>query len=348
MKMLPLGRTGLKVTDICLGTMTWGNQNTEAEGHEQMDYALDAGINFFDTAEAYAVPPSPETTGSTERIIGTWFAKHKNRDKVILATKMAGAGMPWIRGGSPQTGKTVHEAIDGSLKRLQTDYIDLYQLHWPNRPFPHFANHWAGCLDFTATTTEAEEANLLDILTALGEAVKAGKIRHIGLSDDSAWGIMKYLELARTHNLPRMASIQNEFGLLNRLDDPYVAEVCVREDVAYLPWSPLAGGMLAGKYANGARPAGARWTVDPRKPHRDTPAAHTAVAAYIGIAKKHGLDVCQMALAFCRQQNFVTSTIIGATTMDQLKTNIAAGQLTLNKDVLADINTVYRQYPVTF
>jgi aryl-alcohol dehydrogenase-like predicted oxidoreductase len=348
MQYRPLGRTGLKVTDICLGTMTWGNQNTEAEGHEQMDYALAAGINFFDTAEMYAVPPSAATYGKTEEIIGTWFAAHKNRDKVIFATKAAGPGMPWVRNASLLSGKTVREAVDASLKRLQTDYIDLYQLHWPNRPFPHFERHWAGCIDFTKTDTATEEAGLLDILTALGDMVKQGKIRHLGLSDDTAWGIMKYLQLAERHNLPRMASIQNEFGILNRLDDPYVAEVCVREDVAYLPWSPLAGGLVAGKYAGGARPKGARWTVDPRKPHRDTPTAHAAVAAYHDIAKKHGLDTCQMAIAFCRQQNFVTSTIIGATTMEQLKTNIGAADVTLGADVLGEINAVYRTYPIPF
>lgn len=348
MKMRDLGRTGLKVTDICLGTMTWGNQNTEEQGHEQMDYAVQVGINFFDTAEMYAVPPSAESFGKTESIIGTWFKARKNREKIILASKMAGPGMPWVRDASPISSKTIPLAIDASLKRLQTDYIDLYQLHWPNRPFPHFANHGAGKLDFSALDNEKEEVALLDILEALGDAVKAGKIRHIGLSNDTAWGIMKYLMLAEKHNLPRIASIQCEFGPLNRHDDPYVAEVCVREDVAYLPWSPLGGGLLAGKYANGARPAGSRWAVDPRKPHRDTPLAHEAVAAYIDVAKKHNLDVCQMAIAWCRQQNFVTSTIIGATTMEQLKTDIAASEITLKPTVLADIEAVYRRYPMPY
>lgn len=348
MEYRKLGRTGLDVSALCLGTMTWGNQNSEAEGHAQMDHALAAGINFFDTAEIYAVPPSPQTYGRTEEIIGTWFAARKNRDKVILATKIGGIGVSWIRNGGPITGDAVRKAVDASLKRLQTDYIDLYQLHWPNRPFPHFENHWSGMIDFTKTDTAQEEAGMLDILTALGDMVRAGKVRHVGLSDDSAWGIMKYLELAQKHNLPRMASIQNEFGLLNRLDDPHVAEVCVREDVAHLPWSALAGGLVAGKYANGARPAGTRWAVDPRAPHRDTPAAHAAVAAYIGVAKKHGLDVCQMALAFARQQNFVTSVIIGATSMDQLKSNIASADVVLGADVMADIDAVYRSYPIPF
>ena len=348
MKYNPLGKTGLKVSDICLGTMTWGNQNTEGEGHTQMDYAIGEGINFFDTAEMYAVPPSAQTYGRTEEIIGTWFAARKNRDKVILATKAAGPGMPWVRGASLLTGKTVREAVEASLKRLQTDYIDLYQIHCPNRPFPHFERHWAGAIDFTKTDTAKEEAGMLDILKGLGEMVAAGKIRHIGLSNETPWGVMTYLRLAEKHNLPRMASIQCEYGILNRTDEPYLSEVCVREAVAYLPWSPLAGGLVSGKYADGARPKGARWSVDPRKPHRDTPAAHEAVAAYAAIAKKHGLDLCRMAISFCRAQGFVTSTIIGATNMDQLKTDISAATLDLDAAVLAEINAVHRRYPCPY
>jgi aryl-alcohol dehydrogenase-like predicted oxidoreductase len=348
MEYRALGRTGLKVSDICLGTMTWGNQNTEAEGHAQMDYALDCGINFFDTAEAYAVPPSAETYGKTEEIIGTWFKARKNRDKVILASKMAGIGTPWIRGGAPITASAVPIAIDGSLKRLQMDYIDLYQLHWPNRPFPHFSSHGAGKINFAAVDREKDEAELLGILTALGDAVKAGKIRHVGLSNDTPWGVMNYLRLADKHNLPRIQSIQCEFGPLNRHDDPYLAEVCVREDVAYLPWSPLGGGVLAGKYLNGARPKGARWTVDPRKPHRDGPVTDEAVRAYMDLAKAHNLDVCQMAIAFCRQQTFVTSTIIGATSMDQLKTDLAAHKINLSDQILKEIDAIYRRFPMPY
>lgn len=348
MNKKPLGRTGLHVTDICLGTMTWGNQNTEGEGHEQMDYAVAQGINFFDTAEMYAVPPSEATYGKTEEIIGTWFKARGNRDQIVLASKMVGPGPAYVRGGAVLDAPSVHAAIDASLKRLQTDYIDVFQLHWPRRPFPHFSNHGAGKLDFSKIDNAAEEDHLLSILRALDENVKSGKIRFPGLSNDTAWGIMKYLQLAERHDLPRMVSIQCEFGILNRHDDPYVAEVCMREDVAYLPWSPLAGGMVAGKYAKGARPARSRWAVDPRTPHRDTPAAHDAVAAYMAVAQKHDLDICQMAIAWCRQQNFVTSTIIGATTMDQLKTDIAAGDLTLSADVIKDIDAVYRQYPMPY
>ncbi len=349
MEYTKLGYSDLMVSRCCLGTMTWGNQNTEADGHEQMDYAITQGINFFDTAEIYAVPPSAATYGKTEEIIGTWFKKHGNRDKIILASKVAGPGPDWIRNGTNKIDrKNILEAIDGSLKRLQTDYIDVYQLHWPNREFPHFGKNSAGTIDFTQANTKDEEENLLEVLQTLGEIQKAGKIRYPGLSDDSAWGIMKYIQLAEKHSLPRMVSIQNEFNLMNRYDDPHLAEVCVREEVAYLPWSPLAGGQISGKYLNGARPAGSRWAVDPRPPHRDTELANEAVKAYMDVANRHGLDVCQMAIKFCDVQNFTTSTIIGATTMEQLKTDIAAFDIELSQDVLNDIAAVYAQYPVPF
>jgi len=349
MQYSTLGATDVNVSRVCLGTMTWGNQNTEAEGHEQMDYAVSCGINFFDTAEMYAVPPSAQTYGRTEEIIGTWFESRKNRDQIILATKIAGPGQPWIRGGKNKIdAQNIHAAIDASLKRLRTDYIDLYQLHWPNRPFPHFGRNAAGMMDFTVIKTSTEVENFHEVLQALDDNVKAGKIRYVGLSDDTAWGVMKYLELSTRFSLPRMISIQNEYNLLNRSDDPYLAEVCVREEVAYLPWSPLAGGMISGKYMGGARPKGSRWAVDPRPPFRDTHQANKALEGYIGIAQKHGLDVCQMALKFCDVQSFVTSTIIGATSMDQLKTNIDAFDLSLSNDVMKEIDTVYRAYPIPF
>ena len=353
MEFSKLGRTGLEVSRICLGTMTWGEQNSEAEGHEQMDYAVDQGINFFDTAELYAVPTSERTYGKTEEIIGTWFQKNKNREKVILATKVSGAGMPWIRNGEFLTGDSVRAAIEGSLKRLQTDYVDLYQLHWPNRPAPHFGKNAAGVIDFTRHSTSEIEDNLMDIHRAIDEIVKAGKVRHFGLSDDTAWGIMKYNEQADKNNLPRVHSIQNEFSLLDRTDDPYLAEVCVREDVAYLPWSPLASGMLSGKYLGGKIPAGTRWAVAKEvsgsfESFRNTDHANEAVKSYMEIADKYGLDVCQMALKFVDKQNFVTSTIIGATSMEQLKSNIAAFDIDLSDDVMADIDAVYRQYPIPY
>lgn len=354
MEYKKLGSSGLKVSEVCLGTMTWGEQNSEAEGHEQMDYAAERGVNFFDTAELYSIPIHPDTYGATEKVIGTWFEARKNRSDIILASKIAGPSRPWIREGSPMTGASVKEAIEGSLKRLRTDYIDVYQLHWPNRPFPHFGRNLAGLIDFTSNKTSKIIDNMLDVLKALDDAVKDGKIRYAGLSNESAWGISKYAELAKEHNLPVMTSIQNEFSLLNRSDDPYVAETCVREDVAYLPWSPLTRGMLSGKYEGGKTiPAGTRWErqieIDPDfKEFRDLPQVHAAIDAYIAVAKKHGLDVCQMALAFCKQQSFVTSTIIGATTMEQLKSNIDAFDLTLSDEVMRDIHEVYTQYPVPF
>ncbi|PZQ47199.1 MAG: aldo/keto reductase [Micavibrio aeruginosavorus] len=348
MQYSKLGSSGLKVSRVCLGTMTWGKQNNEAEGHEQMDYAVDQGINFFDTAEMYAVPPSADTYGKTEEIIGTWFKKTGKRKDIILASKLAGPSFDYVRGGNRVDGKNIREAVEGSLKRLQTDYMDLYQLHWPNRPFPHFGRNNAGEIDFTKANAARETENFLDVLQTLDECIKAGKIRYIGLSDDSAWGVSKYIELAQLHNLPRMTSIQNEFSLLKRSDDPYLAEVCVMEEVAYLPWSPLAAGSISGKYLNGARPEGTRWAIDPRPPFRDTPEANAAVVAYMDIAKKHGMDVCQMALKFCDMQSFVTSTIIGATKMEQLKSNIAAFDIELSDDVMKDIDKVYRQYPIPY
>lgn len=349
MQYSKLGISGIDVSRVCLGTMTWGQQNTEAEGFAQMDYAVTQGVNFFDTAEMYAVPPTAESYGKTETIIGNWFKKRGKRDDIILASKIAGPGQSYVRDGKAKIdGKNIVAAIEDSLKRLQTDYIDLYQLHWPNRPFPHFGKNHAGMIDFTAANAERETANFIDVLQALDTAMKAGKIRHVGLSNDTPWGIMKYLELAKAHNLPRMMSIQVEYSLLKRSDDPYMAEVCAMENVAYLPWSPLAQGMISGKYLGGARPAGTRWAMDHRKPWRDTEQANAAVKGYIDVAKKHGLDVCQMALKFCDRQSFVTSTIIGATSMDHLKTNIAAFDLELAPEVMKDIDAVYRLYPLPY
>lgn len=353
MKYSKLGRTGLDVSRVCLGTMTWGQQNTETEGHAQMNYALDRGVNFFDTAELYAVPVTPKTYGFTEQIIGSWFEKTGKREDIILATKVAGQGAGHIRDGAALTGDSVREAVEGSLKRLQTDYIDLYQLHWPNRPFPHFGTNHAGLINFTSNSTAKIEDNFLDIQRAIDEVVKAGKVRHFGLSDDSAWGIMKYNEQAKEFNLPRVESIQNEFSLLNRSDDPYVAEVCVRDDVAYLPWSPLAMGILSGKYVGKQWPKNSRYKVakdigsDPGF-YRFNEGSYEAVDAYLAVAKKHGLDPSQMALKFVDKQNFVTSTIIGATTMEQLKTDIDAFDIDLSEEVMADIDKVYRQFPIPY
>ena len=341
-----LGTTNLDVSAICLGTMTWGVQNTEADGHEQMDYALAQGVNFFDTAEMYAVPPSPETYGKTESIIGTWFAKRKNRDKVILATKIAGNGLKWIHNGGDINRESITACVEASLKRLQTDYIDLYQLHWPNRGSYHFGQHWT--YKIKQSTNEQEIDNFVEVLTTLKELIAAGKIRHVGLSNETAWGTMKYLHLSETKQLPRMQSIQNEYSLMYRLHEPDLMEISLREKVGLLAWSPLAAGLITGKYANGARPAGTRWTLSTRFNQRDTPQAHATVERYIGIARKHGLDIAQMAIAFVLSRPFVTSAIIGATNIQQLKTNIAAVDVSLSNDVLNDIAAARREFPIPF
>lgn len=344
MKKNKLGRTGLSVTEICLGTMTWGVQNTEADAHAQLDLAVDAGINFIDTAEGYAVPMSPESFGKTETYIGTWFKKTGRRDQVILASKIAGGGrQEWIRGGNRPSRNSVHEAVENSLKRLQTDYIDLYQIHWPMRPHYHFGQGWD--VDFSKTDAEAELQHMHDVLCGLDDMVRAGKIRHVGLSNETAWGTMQWLRLAEQHGLPRMASIQNEYGLLQRQFDLDLAEISLYEDVGLLPYSTLAAGVLTGKYLNGQRPAGSRATVLDGGIWRDNPHSEPVVRAYLDVAQKHGLDIAQMAIAFSKSRPFVTSVIIGATSVEQLKTDIAAHELTLSEAVLSDIAEVHRRYP---
>ncbi|RUM50912.1 MAG: aldo/keto reductase, partial [Marinomonas sp.] len=324
MKYSQLGRTGIDVSRVCLGTMTWGKQNTQADADEQIAFALDQGINFFDTAEMYAVPPTPETYGKTESIIGNWLSRHASRrEEMVLATKIAGNGLSWVRGGGDVTGEAIIASIDQSLDRLKTDYIDLYQIHWPNRTSPHFAKHWPGMLDFSGVDTVQHSAEMLEILQALGECVKSGKIRHFGLSNETPWGINEYLRLAEKYDLPRVASIQNEFSLLHAKDWPFLIENCVREDVAYLPWSPLAAGALSGKYIDGARPEGSRWSFAQRNGlFRDTEASNEAIKAYKELAEANGLTASQLALAWVDQVDGVTSTIIGATKMSQLEEDL--------------------------
>ena len=350
MEFSALGSSGVNVSRICLGSMTWGLQNNQADANQQIEYALAQDINFIDTAEMYAVPPSPDTYGKTETIIGNWLGANPSRRKdIILASKIAGPGLPWIRNGGPITGEEVVKAVDASLQRLQTDYIDLFQLHWPNRSHPHFSKHWPNQVTFSDANGADHEAQMLDILQGLQRCVAAGKIRFCGLSDDTPWGINTYLKLSEKHNLPRMVSIQNEFSLLHSKDWPYLIENCVQEDIAFLPWSPLAAGMLSGKYLNGARPVGSRWTLSQRHGlFRDTPAANKAVAAYAEIAKENGFTPAQLALAWCNQIDGVTSTIIGATTMDQLKEDIQAFSKPLNQHMLDDINSVFKKYPMPF
>lgn len=346
MEYRKLGRTGLDISVIGLGTMTWGLQNTQAQAFEQMDYALEHGINFFDSAEMYAIPPSAQTFGSTETIIGNWFAARKNRDKVVLATKISGPGMSWIRHGKNIINKkNIQQAVEGSLQRLQTDYIDLYQLHWPNRGSYHFGRFWNYSPAFDA---RAEEENFVEVLAALQDLIKAGKIRHIGLSNETAWGLNKYLQLAEQNNLPRVASIQNEYSLLCRHFEPDLSEIALHEDCGLLAWSPLCRGMLSGKYLDGARPEGARLTIETRPEHRVLPQTDSAIKKYLNLAQQHELDACQMALAFVHAQPFVSSTLIGATNMVQLKSNIDSCSLTLATDVIQGIDDIRRQHPILF
>lgn len=339
-----LGRTDLLVSEICLGTMTWGKQNSEAEAHEQIDYALEAGVNFMDTAELYAVPASAETYGKTEEIIGSWFEKTGKRDQWILASKIAGINNSWIRDKKPINEATIRDAIEGSLKRLKTDHIDLYQLHWPNRGHYHFENSWI--FDASGQDTGEVLANMLEVLETLDALVREGKIRHAGLSNESAWGTMQYLRLAEEHDLPRMVSIQNEYNLLRRYFDHDLAEVAQHEQVGLLAYSPLAAGALTGKYLDGALPEGTRGAVA-GSVYRSNELTEPAIREYMAIAEKHRLNVAQMALAFCLTRPFMTSVIIGATSMDQLKTNIGAADIQLGSDVMADIHEVFKRHART-
>ncbi len=340
-----LGRTDLHVTAICLGTMTFGEQNTEAEGHAQMDYALDRGINFFDTAEMYAIPPKPETQGRTEEIIGTWMQSRKNRDKIILASKISGRNQfNWLRDDkSPTrvTKKQVDEAVFKSLKRLQTDYLDLYQIHYPERPVTQFG---ANPVIWRTPAKAEDETSIEEGLFALSEHVKAGRIRHLGLSNETTWGTMRHLFAAEKHDLPRVVSIQNAYSLLNRTFEVNLAEMSLREDVGLLAYSPLAQGYLTGKYLNGARPAGARTTLFNRGQRYETPMGEPAAAAYVALAAKYDIDPSQMAIAFVTSREFVTSTIIGATKMEQLKTDIDAIDLKITTELEAEIDKIHLQY----
>lgn len=346
MEYRKLGRTNLKVSLIGLGTMTWGLQNTQAQGFEQMDYALDHGVNFFDTAEMYAIPPSAKTFGTTERIIGNWFASRLNRDKVILASKITGPEMLWVRDGTNYIDKkNILLALEGSFKRLQTDYIDLYQLHWPNRGSYHFGKVWGFNPKFDV---QAEEENFLEVLETLNALIKEGKIRHVGLSNETAWGLTKWLQVAEQNNLPRMASIQNEYSLLCRHFEPDLSEIALHEDCGLLAWSPLTRGMISGKYLNGAKPEGARLTIETRPEHRVHPNTDAAIVKYIELAKSYDLDVTQMALAFVNEQPFVSSTLIGATQMSQLKSNIASNDLKLSTEVREKIEEIRRDHPMPF
>ena len=331
---------GKEVSKICLGTMTWGQQNTEAEAHEQISYALDRGINMLDAAEMYPVPPRAETQGRTEEFIGTWFKKTGLRDKYILATKAAGPNpeFHYLRGGPRFTREQLMEAVDGSLRRLQTDCIDLYQLHWPDR----YTNFFGQRGYFHR---EQPETPIDETLRALQELVAAGKIKTIGLSNETPWGTMKFLELADREGLPRVESIQNPYGLLNRTYEIAMAEVSHREDVGLLAYSPLGMGLLTGKYRHGARPEGSRMAVFERFTRYDGAETLEATEQYLQLADEHGLNPTHMALAFVNTRPFVLSNIIGATTMEQLKMNIDSLDVTLSKDVLKGIEAIQQRLP---
>ncbi len=342
-----LGRSDLNVSTLCLGSMTWGSQNTEAEGHAQIDRALDAGVNFIDVAEMYPANPGPnDHWGDTEKVIGTWLAKTGRRKDVILATKVSGAGMKRVRDGAPISSATISEALDGSLERLQTDCVDLYQLHWPNRGSYHFRQNWD--YDPTQQKTGEVREHILDVLTGLQKEIDRGRIRHIGLSNESAWGIQQFLNLAEAEGLPRVASIQNEYSLLCRHYDLDLAEVSHHEDVDCLAFSPLACGILSGKYSGGATPAGSRKSINNTLGGRVTDRLWSATDAYLKIASDAGLDPCQMALAFCLARPFMGSAIFGATSMDQLETALGAADMTLSDDVMDAINAAHRAHPMPF
>ncbi len=344
MKYNQLGRTDIKVSEICLGTMTWGRQNTEAQGHAQIDFALEQGVNFMDTAELYAVPPNKETCGATEEIIGTWFQNNGSRDKWVLASKVCGSGVNWIRNGEPITGAAIRKAIEGSLKRLQTDYIDLYQLHWPNRGHYHFDHSWT--YDPSQQDTGSTLPNMLEVLETLDALVREGKIRHVGLSNETAWGTMQYLRLAEEHDLPRIVSIQNEYNFLRRYYDMDLAELAHYENVGLLAFSPLASGAITGKYLDGALPKGTRGAIS-GSVYRSNELTEPAIRKYMELAQKHGLDISQMAIAYCLTKPFMTSVIIGATSLEQLETDISACDLELSETVLEGIEAIYRLHPRT-
>lgn len=342
MKLKPLGRTDLRVTELCLGTMTWGSQNTEAEGHAQIDLALESGLNFMDTAELYAVPGSAETSGRTEEIIGNWFKATGKRDKWILASKIGGGGSSFIREGRRADGATIRLALEASLKRLRTDYIDLYQIHWPSRGHYNFEHGWtyAPHNQDTADVT----ANLLDMLQTLGELVNEGKIRNVGVSNETSWGIMQWLKLAEARDLPRLVSVQNEYSLLRRQHDLDMAEISHHEQVGLLAYSPLAAGLLTGKYMNGAIPKGSRAEYQ-KGFWRKNEQSLAATQDYLDLARRHGLDPAQMAIAFCLTRPFTTSVIVGATSVQQLRTDLGALEVTLSPEIMSDIEAIHRRYP---
>ncbi|MCR8666979.1 NADP(H)-dependent aldo-keto reductase [Aestuariibaculum sp. M13] len=342
MKYTTIPKTDIKVSKICLGTMTWGNQNTEAEGHEQLDYALEQGVNFIDTAEMYPVPASPETQGETSRIIGSWLKKRNNREQVIIASKIVGRPSDYtahIRTSGLQ-GNSIAEAVDNELKRLQTDYIDVYQIHWPERETNTF-----GKRDYVHNPSDEWTDNFNEVLHKMDEQIKAGKIRHVGLSNEKAWGTMRFLEESKSHSLPRMRTIQNAYSLLNRTYEGDLAEISMREDIGLLAYSPMAFGVLSGKYIKGTAADNARLKLFPRFARYSSEQCTEATKRYLKIAEDNNMTLAEMSLAFVNQQPFVTSNIIGATSLEQLKENINSINVTLSDAVLEQINAVHAVIP---
>jgi len=347
MNFKKLGNTDLKVSTICLGTMTWGEQNTQKDAFKQMDYAVDQGINFFDTAEIYPSPCFEKTYGSTEKIIGNWFKEKKNRDQVILASKISGPGLSWVRGGELQYfEESIEKAIENSLKRLQTDYIDLYQLHWPERKTNFFGRLGYNHKEEETHHSKGSWNDFEKILIILKKFIKQGKIRYIGLSNETSWGLSKFLEVSKLKTLPKMMSVQNPYNLLCRTYEVGLAEISIKEKSGLLAYSPLAGGFLTGKYRNNSLPKHSRQKLFGDYYTRySKPNASIVIEKYFDIAKKFDLDFAQMSIKFCEIQKFITSVIIGATTMEQLKIDIESVNVNLNDEILKKINDVQIIYP---
>ena len=341
MKFKKLGTTDIDVSLICLGTMTWGTQNTEKDAFEQMDYAVSQGINFFDTAEIYSVPPTSDSYGKTEVMIGNWFEKRKNRDKIILASKVAGPGCDWIRGGGNNFDeKKIGEAIDGSLKRLKTDYIDLYQLHWPER-----STNFFGRRDYLFNNKEGNWNSFESILEALKKYIKIGKIRHIGMSNETPYGLSRYLEISKNKGAPRMMSVQNPYNLVNRTYEIGMSEISIREKCGLLVYYPLAAGGLSGKYRNGKMPKDSRMALFKGWERHLNPLAMKAYDKYFELAKDFNLTMVQLAQSFVNSRPFVTSNIIGATTMDQLKENVESINIEFTDEMMDKVNEIHNNNP---
>ncbi|MDB9776342.1 aldo/keto reductase [Alphaproteobacteria bacterium] len=342
MKFKKIGKTDINVSLVCLGTMTWGEQNSQEEAFAQMDYSKEKGINFFDTAELYPVPPKSETYTKTETIIGNWFHEKKNRDQVILATKISGPGPSWIRGGGMQYfEKSFSKAIEDSLRRLKTDYIDLYQLHWPERNTNYFSK-----LGYKHDEKEEEWNSFESILKILNKFIDQGKIRHIGISNETPYGLTQFLKISETYKLPRIVSVQNPYSLVNRAYEVGMTEISIRDQVGLLAYSPLGFGVLSGKYLNNQMPEGSRLKLFSNSfPRYQGTRTSKAVEDYSAVAKKYNLSLTQMSLAFVNQQEFITANIIGATSMEQLKENIDSINVVLNEDILKDINAIHNENP---